>query len=77
MYFAGNKKTTVINAFKRTAVIKPRDLYARYGERMSTNGISSTDASTVADIIPSSSSVIEQMIAGQKSLEKHVPKSSE
>lgn len=73
MYAIGNKKTAVINKFKRTAVVKARDLYARYGERRSNNGILGTDSSTTGDVVPQGSAVIQSMISAQESLKKHVP----
>lgn len=71
MYTAG-KKTKAINAFKRTSVVSPRDLYARYGERVNPRAIHGTDATTPCDVVPNGGSVIQSMIAGQESLRRHL-----
>lgn len=70
MYTAG-EKTRRINAFKRTGIISPRDIYARYGERRNVRAIHSTDAATPSDVIPSGSAVIDSMIAAQNMIKKH------
>ena len=70
MYTAG-KKTRQINTFKRTGIISPRDIYARYGERRNIRAIHSTDAATLSDVMPSGSAVIDSMIAGQKMIRKN------
>lgn len=72
MYTAG-KKTKAINAFIRTSVVHPRDLYARYGERVNPRAIHGTDATTPSDVVPNGGSVIQSMIAGQESLRRHLP----
>lgn len=68
MYSCGSKKTKAINAFELRKIVKPRDLYARYGFRASTRGISSTDETTPTTVAPSGSAVIESMIVGQESI---------
>lgn len=70
MYTAG-KKTRAINSFKRTSVIRPRDLYARYGERFNPRAIHGTDATTITDVTPSGSAVIDSMISGQEMIRRH------
>lgn len=68
--YQANKKTRSINAFQRTAVVKPRDLYAKYGQRANIKGIHSTSADEIAPVIPNGGSVIDQMILGQNTLRK-------
>lgn len=63
-----NKKTRAINAFKRQAIVKPRDLYARYGSRANPKAIYGSDGHDTGQVVPSGSAVIEHMIAGQKAL---------
>lgn len=66
--YSASKKTRAINSFKRTAVISPRDLYARYGMRVNPKAIHSTDGSTSSAVVPEGSAVIQQMIKGQEEL---------
>lgn len=66
--YSASKKTRAINSFKRTAVISPRDLYARYGMRINPKAIHSTDDSSPAAVVPEGSAVIQQMIRGQDEL---------
>lgn len=69
--YTATKKTRMINAFKRTSVIKARDIYARYGMRINTKGIHSTDAGTPADVMPTGTAVIDSMIQAQKMIKAH------
>lgn len=66
--YSASKKTRAINSFKRTAVISPRDLYARYGLRINPKAIHSTDGTTSTAVVPEGSAVIQQMITGQEEL---------
>lgn len=68
--YQASKKTRSINAFQRTAVVRPRDLYAKYGQRANIKGIHSTSADEIAPVIPNGGSVIDQMILGQDTLRK-------
>lgn len=68
--YTATKKTRRINAFIRTSVISPRDLYAKYGMRFNTRAIHSSDGKTASTVVPEGSAVISQMIAGQKELMK-------
>lgn len=68
--YQASKKTRSINAFRRTAVVRPRDLYAKYGQRANIKGIHSTSADEIAPVIPNGGSVIDQMILGQVTLRK-------
>lgn len=66
--YQASKKTRSINAFTRTAVVRPRDLYAKYGQRANIRGIHSTSPDEIAPVIPNGGSVIDQMILGQTTL---------
>lgn len=66
--YQASKKTRSINAFTRTAVVRPRDLYAKYGQRANIRGVHSTSPDEIAPVIPNGGSVIDQMILGQKTL---------
>lgn len=68
--YSATKKTRKINAFIRSAVISPRDLYAKYGPRFNTKAIHSSDGKTTSTVVPQGSAVIGQMIAGQNELQK-------
>lgn len=68
--YQASKKTRSINAFQRTAVVRPRDLYAKYGQRANIKGIHSTSADEIAPVIPNGGSVIDQIILGQDTLRK-------
>lgn len=70
--YQANKLTRAINAFQRTAVVRPRDLYAKYGQRANIRGIHSTSPDEIAPVIPNGGSVIDQMILGQKTLKDGV-----
>lgn len=71
--YTASKKTRKINAFVRTAVLSPRDLYAKYGMRFNTRAIHSSDGKTPSTVVPEGAAVIGQMIAGQNELRKHKP----
>lgn len=66
--YQASKKTRSINAFQRTAVVRSRDLYAKYGQRANIKGIHSTSPGEIAPVIPNGGSVIDQMILGQNTL---------
>lgn len=70
MYFTGSKKTSEINKFVRTSVIRPRDLFARYGERSNPRGVCSTSVDVTSTVIPEGGSVIGNMVAAQEALKK-------
>lgn len=70
--YPASKKTRSINAFQRTAVVRPRDLYAKYGQRANIKGIHSTSPDEIAPVIPNGGSVIDQMILGQETLQNGV-----
>lgn len=70
--YQASKKTRSINAFVRSAVIRPRDLYAKYGQRANIKGVHSTSPDEVAPVIPNGGAVIDQMILGQKTLREGV-----
>lgn len=72
-----NKKTRAINAFKRQAIVKPRDLYARYGPRVNPKAIYGSNGHDSGQIVPSGSAVIEHMIAGQQALRDALSDKSE
>lgn len=71
--YTASKKTRKINSFIRSAVLSPRDLYAKYGMRHNTRAIHSSDGKTSSTVVPEGSAVIGQMIAGQNELRKHKP----
>lgn len=75
--YSATKKTRKINAFVRSSVISPRDLYAKYGPRFNTKAIHSSDGKTVSTVVPQGSAVIGQMIAGQNELNKVKAKQSD
>lgn len=68
--YPASKKTRAINSFKRTAVVSPRDLYARYGMRINPKAIHSCAQGESSTVVPEGSSMIQQMILGQESLRK-------
>lgn len=70
--YSASKKTRSINAFQRTAVVRPRDLYAKYGQRANIRGVHSTSPDEIAPVIPNGGSVIDQMILGQETLRQGV-----
>lgn len=70
--YSATKKTRNINSFIRTAVLSPRDLYAKYGMRFNTRAIHSSDGKNPSSVVPEGSAVIGQMIAGQSELKKHL-----
>lgn len=69
--YTAPKKTRVINSFKRTAVQSPRDLYARYGQRMNPRAIHGSNGRDNSNVIPPGTSVIQSMIAAQRVLDDH------
>lgn len=73
--YQASKKTRSINAFLRTAVVRPRDLYAKYGQRANVKGIHSTSPNEIAPVIPNGGSVIHQMILGQQTLQNGIENS--
>lgn len=70
--YQASKKTRSINAFQRTAVVRPRDLYAKYGQRANIRGVHSTSPDEIAPVIPNGGSVIDQMILGQNTLKQGI-----
>lgn len=66
--YQATKKTRAINAFKRMRVVKPRDLYARYGERVNPKAIHGTSANEPSTVVPSGQSVIGSMVSAQELL---------
>lgn len=68
--YPASKKTRAINSFKRTAVVSPRDLYARYGMRINPKAIHSCGEGQTSTVVPEGSSMIQQMILGQEALKK-------
>lgn len=69
--YSATKKTRKINSFTRTAVLSPRDLYAKYGMRFNTRAIHSSDGKTSSAVVPEGAAVIGQVVAGQNILQKH------
>lgn len=59
------KKTKDINSFRYVAIPSPRDVFARYGERLSSRGEYSSSGETVAPAMVSSGSTIDQIINAQ------------
>lgn len=59
------KKTKDINSFRFVAIPSPRDVFARYGERLSSRGEYSSNGEAVAPAMVSAGSVIDQMINAQ------------
>lgn len=68
--YSATKKTRKINSFVRTAVLSPRDLYAKYGMRFNTRALHSSDGKSPSTVVPEGSAVIGQMIVGQNELSK-------
>lgn len=66
------KKTKDINSFRFVAIPSPRDVFARYGERLSSRGEYSSAGETVAPAMVSSGSTIDQMINAQAFLEREI-----
>lgn len=66
--YQASKKTRSINAFKRMRVVKPRDLYARYGERVNPKAIHGTTANEPSTVVPPGQSVIGSMVSAQELL---------
>lgn len=67
------ESTRRINAFQFVAIPSPRDVFARYGERLSSRGEYSSSGEQVAPAMVSATSVIDQMINAQSFLEAEVP----
>lgn len=63
------KSTKVINSFQYVAIPSPRDVFARYGERVSNNGSFSCGVEGGSPQMVSSTSVIDQLISAQNLLE--------
>lgn len=63
------KKAREINKFRLVAIPKPRDLFARYGERYSTSGVSATSKDVISTPSVSCHTVIGQLSAGQSILD--------
>lgn len=66
--YQATKKTRAINAFKRMRIVKPRDLYARYGERVNPKAIHGTTANQPSTVVPPGQSVIGSMVSAQELL---------
>ena len=62
------KSTKRINAFCFVSIPSPRDVFARYGERLSSRGEYTSSGEQVLPALVSSSSVIDQMINAQSFL---------
>lgn len=67
--FKCSEKTMRINAFKSQAIPKPRDIFARYGERSNPQAIKGS-----SEAICMSSAVIAQVSAGQKAMTEGIKK---
>lgn len=64
------KATKQINSFVYCEIPSPRDVFRKYGERLSERGVYTTDGSTQGTPqMVNSSSVIDQMINAQTLLE--------
>lgn len=72
--YKATKRTRAYNSFVREAITSPRDLYAQYGMRVNPKSVHSTDAETIGIVVPESSAVISQMIAGQQALQSGMKK---
>lgn len=64
------ESTRRINSFQFVAIPSPRDVFARYGERLSSRGEYSSSGDQVEPAMVSATSVIDQMINAQHYLEK-------
>lgn len=63
------KATRKINSFKYVAIPSPRDVFAKFGERVSSRGEYSTTAGVASSpSMVSASSVIDQMINAENLL---------
>lgn len=63
------KKTKLINSFQYVAIPSPRDVFARYGERLSSRGEYTSSGEQTTPSLVSAGSTIEQMINAQRLLE--------
>lgn len=63
------KSTKAINSFQYVAIPSPRDVFARYGERVSNNGSFSCGIEGGSPQMVSATSVIDQMISAQNLIE--------
>lgn len=70
MYYSPNKKTRVINQFTRTKIIRPKDIFSRYGARNNPKGGYSSEADKEGTPVVQGTSVIQSMIIGQETLRK-------
>lgn len=66
------ESTRRINSFQFVAIPSPRDVFARYGERLSSRGEYSSCGEQVAPAMVNPSSVIDQMINAQHYIENEV-----
>lgn len=66
------ESTRRINSFQFVAIPSPRDVFMRYGERLSMRGEYSSSGEQVAPSIVSASSVIDQMINANTLLEQDI-----
>lgn len=64
--------TRRINSFQFVAIPSPRDVFARYGERLSSRGEYSSSGEQVSPAMVNASSVIDQIINAQHYLENEV-----
>lgn len=63
--------TREINRFRKVAIPTSRDLYAKYGERVSNGGISTTTEGELNEpAIVAGGSIISQVIRSQAEIEK-------
>lgn len=74
MYYSPNEKTRIINQFARTKIIRPRDIFSRYGARNNLKGGYSSDADTIGTPAVQGTSVIQSMIIGQETIKKATKK---
>lgn len=63
------EKTKKINSFQYVAIPSPRDVFNRYGERLSSRGEYTSSGEQVSPSLVSSGSVIDQLINAQTMLE--------
>ena len=66
------ESTRRINSFQFVAIPSPRDVFMRYGERLSSRGEYSSSGEQVAPAMVSSSSVIDQIINAESLLNSEV-----
>lgn len=70
--YQATKKTRMINSFKRMRIVKPRDLYAKYGERINPRAIHGTTSNEPSAVVPPGQSVIGSMVSAQNLLKSVV-----